>query len=79
MKAPPGFGMIEGMVLKLVKAVYGMKQGDRTWRENIRDTLQLMNSQRTETDYAVFYMKDGALYQCPLCRRHRHILQEPVI
>lgn len=29
MKAPPGFDVPDGMVLKLVKAVYGTKQGGR--------------------------------------------------
>jgi len=41
-KPPPGLDVSEGMVLKLVKAVYGMKQGGHIWYENIHDTLKVM-------------------------------------
>jgi hypothetical protein len=54
MKPPPGFDVPEGMVLKLVKALYGMKQGGRVWYENIRKTLYSMGYERTEADHAVF-------------------------
>ena len=36
MKPPPGLHVLEGMVLKLMKAVYGTKQGGHIWYENIR-------------------------------------------
>src|SRR6266702_6193689 len=42
MKPPPGLDIPEGMVLKLVKAVYGTKQGGRVGYENIRETLKMM-------------------------------------
>jgi Reverse transcriptase (RNA-dependent DNA polymerase) len=54
MKAPPGFNIPKGMVLQPVKAVYGTKQGDRVWYEEIRDTLTTMGYQCTDTDHAVF-------------------------
>ena len=54
MEAPPGFEIPAGMVLRLVKAVYGTKQGGRVWYEEIRDKLSSMGYQRTEADHAVF-------------------------
>src|SRR6266702_5797983 len=59
MKPPPGLDIPEGMVLKLVKAVYGTKQGGRVWYENIRDTLKMMGYKRTEADHAVFTRVKG--------------------
>jgi hypothetical protein len=40
------------MVLRPVKAVYGIKQGGRVWYEEIRDKLGFMGHQRTEADAA---------------------------
>jgi hypothetical protein len=54
MHPPPGFDIPEGMVLKLIKAVYGTKQGGRVWYEDIRQTLREMGYERIEADHAVF-------------------------
>jgi reverse transcriptase-like protein len=54
MEPPPGFDVPEGMVLCLVKAVYGTKQGGRIWYENIRSKLEAMGYKHTEADHAVF-------------------------
>jgi Reverse transcriptase (RNA-dependent DNA polymerase) len=54
MEPPPGFDVPDGMVLKLVKAVYGTKQGGRVWYENIRSKLESMGYERTDADHAVF-------------------------
>ena len=59
MEAPPGFDVPEGMVLRLVKAVYGTKQGGRVWYEEIRETLRAMGYQRTDADHAVFVRNEG--------------------
>jgi hypothetical protein len=62
MKPPPGFDVPDGMVLKLVKALYGTKQGGHVWYENIRNTLNSMGYERTEADHAVFTrVRSGAL------------------
>ena len=42
MAPPPGFDIPDSMVLKLVKAVYGTKQGGRMWYQDIRATLENM-------------------------------------
>ena len=47
------------MVLKLVKAVYGTKQGGHVWYENIRQTLKNMGYERTKADHAVFICVKG--------------------
>lgn len=54
MEASPGFNVPEGMVLQLIKAVYGTKQEGRVWYEEIRDTLGKMGYEQTDTDHAVF-------------------------
>jgi len=59
MEAPPGFEVPEGMVLRLVKAVYGTKQGGRVWYEEIREKLGAMEYRRTEADHAVFTRTRG--------------------
>ena len=54
MEPPPGFSIPEGMVFRLVKAVYGTKQGGCVWYEDIRGTLKEMGYRHTEADHAVF-------------------------
>ena len=54
MEPPPGFDIPEGMIFRLIKAVYGTKQGGRVWYNDIRATLQAMGYCRTTADYAVF-------------------------
>src|SRR5260370_25865786 len=61
MEVPPGLDVPEGMVLRLIKAVYGTKQGGRVWYDDIRSSLQSMGYKRTEADHAVFIcMCNGA-------------------
>ena len=57
----PGFDIPKGMVLRLVKAVYGTKQGGRVWYEEIRNKLGTMGYQRTKVDHAVFVRTHGTL------------------
>ncbi len=59
MKPPPGLDVPEGMVLRLVKAVYGTMQGGHVWYENIRNTLKTMGYVCTEADHAVFTRMRG--------------------
>ena len=59
MSPPPGFDIPDGMVLRLVKAVYGTKQGGRVWYEEISATLGAMGYQRTEADHAVYTRDEG--------------------
>jgi hypothetical protein len=59
MEAPPGFDTPDGMVLWLIKAVYGTKQGGRVWYDEIRSTLGAMGYQRTDTDHVVFTCRES--------------------
>jgi hypothetical protein len=62
MKPLPGFDIPEGMVLKLIKAVYGTKQGGQVWYEDIRQTLREMGYECIEADHVVFVcQQNGAL------------------
>ena len=54
MSPPPGFNIPDGMVLRLIKAVYGTKQGGRVWYEEISGTLRDMGYTHTDADHAVF-------------------------
>jgi len=54
MKPPPGFDVPNGMVLRLIKAIYGTKQGGHVWYNNIRTTLETMGYTHTESDHAIF-------------------------
>jgi hypothetical protein len=54
MEVPPGFDIPDGMVLRLIKAVYGTKQGGRIWYDKIREKLGMMGYLHTEADHAVF-------------------------
>jgi Reverse transcriptase (RNA-dependent DNA polymerase) len=59
MEAPLGFDIPNGMVLCLIKAVYGTKQGGRVWYDEIREKLRTMGYQRTKADHAVFTRGGG--------------------
>ena len=59
MEAPPGFDIPDGMVLCLIKAVYGMKQGGCVWYDEIREKLGTMGYLHTKVDHAVFTYGGG--------------------
>ncbi|HEX4706357.1 MAG TPA: reverse transcriptase domain-containing protein, partial [Candidatus Udaeobacter sp.] len=59
MEPPPGFDIPSGMVLRLIKAVYGTKQGGRVWYDEIKSTLNSMGYSRTNADHAVFTRGNG--------------------
>jgi Reverse transcriptase (RNA-dependent DNA polymerase) len=54
MGPPLGLDVPDSMVLKLLKAVYGTKQGGRVWYESICAKLEDMGYRRTKADHAVF-------------------------
>ena len=62
MDPPPGFHIPEGMVLKLNKAAYEIKQGGSVWYRNVKAELERMGYNRTEADGAVFVRyRDGVV------------------
>jgi hypothetical protein len=54
MQAPPSFDIPDGMALKLLKAVYGTKQGGHIGYENICTKLMEMGYYQTEADHTMF-------------------------
>jgi hypothetical protein len=54
MEAPPGFDVLDRMVLRLIKAVYSTKQGSHMWYKNICHMLGEMGYTCTTADHAVF-------------------------
>ena len=63
MKQPKGFEQDgpngEPMVCKLVKAIYGLKQGARRWIATLRQGLIEMGFTCSEFDAGVFYLSEG--------------------
>jgi len=60
MQQPPGFEINgSNTVAKLRKAIYGLKQGGRTWYESLRHALTEIGFKRAESDYGVFYLHKG--------------------
>ena len=54
MSPPPGFDISDGMVFRLIKAIYGTKQGGCVWYENIKARLISMVYHNTQANHAVF-------------------------
>jgi hypothetical protein len=60
MEPPPSFDVPEGMVLRLIKAVYGTKQGGHVWYLDVKAKLEAMGYTRIESDHAIFVrFRDG--------------------
>ena len=60
MEPPLSFDIPDGMVLRLIKAIYGTKQEGCVWYNNIRTTLKTMGYTCTESDHAIFiHFQDG--------------------
>ena len=54
MAPPPDFDVPEGVVLRLIKAIYSTKQGGHMWYNNIYARLEMMGYTCTKSDHAVF-------------------------
>jgi hypothetical protein len=60
MEPPPGFDAPEGMVLRLIKAVYGTKQDRHVWYLDVKAKLEAMGYTCIESDHTVFIrFQDG--------------------
>ena len=58
---PQGFGIHEkeSHVLRLKKALYGMKQAPRAWYSKIDSYLQRRGFQKSEADLNLYFIMDG--------------------
>jgi hypothetical protein len=60
MEPPPGFDVPQGMVLRLIKAVYGTRQGGCVWYEDIKAKLLSLGYKHTDADHAVFTLSHNS-------------------
>jgi hypothetical protein len=68
MRQPEGFPQGDSShVLKLKKAIYGMKQSPRLWGEKLDSVLQIMGFQRIKSDNTLWiYLKDDVRVIVPV-------------
>jgi len=54
-------------VVRLLKGLYGIKQGPRIWSLKLHDVLTSMGFRRTDCDYSVYvYLRDGVRIMVPI-------------
>ncbi|PSR73944.1 hypothetical protein PHLCEN_2v10251 [Hermanssonia centrifuga] len=62
MKCPPGHHAKEGIVWKLKKSLYELKQASCEWYKKVREEFEALGFTRSEADHSVFYKNEnGAL------------------
>lgn len=54
MKAPKGYNILIGKVLKLNKSLYSLKQASRQWYAKLSTTLISYGFESTTSDYSLF-------------------------
>lgn len=59
MKCPPGFNPGAGLVWRLWKSLYGLKQASRQWYKRLHEEFAAMGFVRSEYDHAVFFKKES--------------------
>jgi hypothetical protein len=62
MDAPPGFHLPPGLVLKLLKAIYGLKQSPRIFNKKLHAHLLSMGFQRCPVEPCLYFLVDGDNY-----------------
>ena len=55
MRVPPGHNAPPGVVWKLNKLLYGLKQASREWYKRLSTELKSMGFQRSSVDHCMFY------------------------
>jgi nucleotide-binding universal stress UspA family protein len=60
-RQPTGFIVVdqEGKVLRLRKALYGLRQAPRAWNSKLDDTLKKMNFVQSEHEHAMYWRSHG--------------------
>ncbi len=62
-KAPKGFGELEGHVMIIVKALYGLRSSGLRWHEKFADTLRCEGFFPSKADPDVWMRRNGDLYE----------------
>ena len=62
MKLPPGLEVLNsGLVCKLKKSLYGLKQASRQWYSKLTEALSSRGYSHSQFDHSLFYRKEGSL------------------
>ena len=78
MEQPPGFVAQEesGLVCRLRRSLYGLKQSPRAWFSRFSSVVQEFGMFRSTADSVFYHHIFGAVYLSgSLCGRHRHYRQ----
>ena len=59
MKQTPGFETHPGLVCKLKKSLYGLKQGARQWNKKLHSVLTSLGFKRLHSDHSVYIYVKG--------------------
>lgn len=64
MKPPDGVNIDDGMVLKLKKSLYGLKQSPKCWNNRFHQFVTGLSFKRSEADYCLYVKKNenGTIY-----------------
>jgi hypothetical protein len=55
MRSPPGYPGAQGMMLRLLKSLYGLRQASRIWQETLTAALLDIGFRQCEADTCLFY------------------------
>jgi hypothetical protein len=61
MEPPPGLAIPDGMVLRLKKTIYGLRQAPREWYECILKIFVKLGYRRSDADHSVFIKNHGQI------------------
>jgi len=61
MQQPPGYAVVgqEGKVLRLCKALYGLRQAPRAWNAKLDESLCALGFERCPSEHAVYRRGTG--------------------
>ena len=76
--AGPEFGPLEGHLLTIERALYGLRTSGARWHDRLADTLRDMGYTTCKADPDVWLKTVTPLRICLcVCRRHHDVWQEP--